>query len=157
MINKKKNSLLVAMIAISLSAWASAASSGSSTPIQEAQPVSRPTQYAPIQSIRHDFGSKSVSGYFVERAATCAVMLMVFEKVDTEQVMPPSATRVRLLLNPGQIAGLDSEDGPSINFTCGGGASMLLVDVGDRNRLMELQSVTLPKAQSVTLRRAIAE
>lgn len=103
-------------------------------------------KYAPIQSISYDFGSKSMSGYFVQQAGTCLVMLMVFEKSDPDKSLPPSATRVRLVLNPGQIAGLDSEEGRSLNFTCSEGATTLLVDVGERNRLVALQTHTLQKA-----------
>ena len=99
--------------------------------------------YAPIQSIRYDFGSKSVSGYFFERAASCVVTLMVYEKTDPETALPPSATRVRFVLNPGQIAGLDSEEGRSLNFTCGESATALLVDAGERERLVGLQGLVL--------------
>ena len=127
-------------IAVGLCAWASAASSGSPSPAEDR------AQYVPIQSISYDFGSKSMSGYFVQQAGTCLVMLMVFEKSDPDKSLPPSATRVRLVLNPGQIAGLDSEEGRSLNFTCSEGATTLLVDVGERNRLVALQTHTLQKA-----------
>ena len=43
-----------------------------------------------------------------------------------------TATRVRLVLNPGETAGLDSEEGRSLNFTCGEGATALVVDSGER-------------------------
>jgi hypothetical protein len=49
------------------------------------------------------------------------------------------------MLNPGQIAGLDSEEGRSLNLTCGEGATSLLVDVGERDRLVELQRLTSRK------------
>ena len=102
-------------------------------------------KYAPIQSISYDFGSKSMSGYFVEQAAKCVVMLMVYEKRDPDAAPSSTATRVRLVLNPGQTAGLDSEEGRSLNFTCGEGATALLVDVGEREKLVELQRLTLAK------------
>jgi hypothetical protein len=126
-------------IAVSLWTWVPAAWSGSPSPLEDQ------ARYVPVQNISHDFGSKSMSGYFVEQAATCLVMLMVFEKSDPDKSLPPSATRVRLVLNPGQIAGLDSEEGRSLNFTCGEGATTLLVDVGERDRLVELQARALRK------------
>lgn len=44
------------------------------------------------------------------------------------------------MLNPGQIAGLDSEEGRSLNVTCGEGAAHLLVDTGTTDKLVELQN-----------------
>jgi hypothetical protein len=106
------------------------------------------TRYWPIQSISYEFGSKSMSGYFVKQAATCRVTLMISEKGDPEQPLPLSAARVRLELYPGQTAGLDSEEGRSLNFTCGDNAAMLLVDEGERDRLVELQANSVPKEVS---------
>ena len=98
------------------------------------------TEYVPVQAMSHDFGSKSMRGYFVEQAGACRVMLMVSETTDPDKSPPPSATRVRLVLSPGQIAGLDSEEGRSLNFTCGEGGATLLVNAGERDRLVTLQA-----------------
>lgn len=125
-------------IAASLCAWVPAASSGS-LELMEGQ-----TQYLPIQSISYEFGSKSMSGYFVQQATTCYVTLMVIEKSDPDAAPPASATRVRLLLYPGQIVGLDNEEGRSVNLTCGEDAATMLLDVGERDRLVALQSLALP-------------
>ena len=130
----------VGTIAVALSAWLPTASSESPSPNEER------ASYLPIQSIRYDFGSKSMSGYFVDQAATCVLTLMIFERKDPEGSLPPSATRVRLILPPGQIAGLDSEEGRSLNLTCGEGATKLFVDIGQRDRLVELQARSLRKA-----------
>lgn len=128
-----------ATIAVNLSMAIPAALSGSLPPI-EGQ-----ARYRPIQSISYEFGSKSMSGYFVEQDAACLVTLMISEKADPEQTPPLSAARVRLQLHPGQMAGLDSEEGRSLNFTCGDDAAMLLVDAGERERLVELQANTVSK------------
>jgi hypothetical protein len=96
----------------------------------------------------YDFGSKSMSGYFVDQAASCVVTLMVYEKGDPDAARSSTATRVRVALNPGQVAGLDSEDGRSLNFTCSGGALALLVDVSERKELIELQRLSLRKTAS---------
>ncbi len=127
-------SALVGTVAISL--WASAASA-------QSQSAKSEVKYAPIQSVRYDFGSKSMSGYFVDQAAKCVVTLMVFEKRDPDAASSSTATRVRLVLDPGQTAGLDSEEGRSLNFTCGEGATALLVDSGDREELVGLQRLAL--------------
>jgi hypothetical protein len=127
--------------AVIVSLWASTASA-------QSQAVKSEAKYVPIQSISYDFGSKSMSGYFVDQAKKCVIMLMVSEKLDPDAASSSTATRVRLVLNPGQTAGLDSEEGRSLNFTCGEGATALLVDSGERERLVELQTLSLRKTAS---------
>ena len=70
-------------------------------------------------------------------------MLMVYEKTDADAAPSSTATRVRLTLGPGEMAGLDSEEGRSLNFTCGDGATALIVDQGERAKLVELQTLNL--------------
>jgi hypothetical protein len=106
-------------------------------------PVAEQARYLPIQSIGHAFGSKAMSGYFVQRAGKCVVTLMIMEKFDPDELRQASPTRARLVLNPGQIAGVDSEEGRSLNLTCGDDATTLLVDVGDRDVLLARQMRTL--------------
>jgi hypothetical protein len=126
---------------VAISLWASAVSA-------QSQSIKSEAKYAPIQSIHYDFGSKSMSGYFVDQTAKCVVTLMVSEKRDPDTGSSNSATRVRLVLNPGQTAGLDSEEGRSLNFTCGEGATALVVDTGDRDKLVGLQTLSLRKTAS---------
>lgn len=124
---------------VGLSLWAAAAASQTQALVKDE------AKYAPIQIIRYDFGSKSMSGYFVANAARCVVILMVSEKGDPDTGSSATATRVRLMLNPGQTAGLDSEEGRSLNFTCAEGATALVVDSGERENLVELQRLSLLK------------
>lgn len=105
--------------------------------------VESQARYVPIQSISYEFGSKFMTGYFVEQGAACVVTLMIIEKSDPEEPLGLSPMRVRLVLSPGQIAGLDSEEGHSLNFTCETNATTLLVDVGERERLVALQEAAL--------------
>jgi|ERR1700722_6182966 hypothetical protein len=132
-------SVFAGTVAISL--WASAASA-------QSQAVKHMAKYAPNESISYDFGSKSTSGYFVEQAARCVVMLMLSEKRDPDADSLGAATRVRLVLNPGQTAGFDSEEGRSLNFTCGERATALLVDAGEREKLIELQRLSSQRTAS---------
>lgn len=127
------------MIAFGLGIWVPAVSSGSLWPVEGKD------EYAPIQSFSYTFGSKFISGYFVKQSDTCSVTLMVIEKSDPEAPLSMSPTRVRLVLNSGQIAGLDSEEGHSLNITCGEGATTLFVDVGERNALVARQAITTKK------------
>jgi hypothetical protein len=108
-------------------------------------------RYRPLQSISYELGSKITSGYFVQHSGKCLVSLMVIEKSLPEQALPFTAARVRLILNTGQIAGLDSEEGRSLNFTCGPNASALFVDAGERDRLVALQRISLPPVQAAKL------
>ena len=47
------------------------------------------------------------------------------------------------MLEPGQIAGLDSEEGRSLNLTCGGHAKTLVVNSGERSNLVTQQGVAV--------------
>jgi hypothetical protein len=128
------------VLALGVCGWVTATSGGSRSELGD------PTKYLPIQSISYEFGSKLMSGYFVQEASTCLVTLMITENSDPEHLLPVTATRVRLVMNPGQIAGLDSEEGHSVNFTCGEAAATLVVDFGGRARLVAAQKRALPKS-----------
>ena len=132
-------SVFAATIAAGLLACAPAATAGS-LPAAGAR-----AEYKPIQSISFQFGSKAMSGYFVQQGSACLVTLMVIEKSDPDQLLPATATRVRLVMNPGQIAGLDSEEGRSLNLTCGEGAARLIVDSGERSKLIAEQALSAVK------------
>jgi hypothetical protein len=86
------------------------------------------TEYASLQSFSRDFGSKSTSGYFVSDTGKCFVTLTVIPKREGDSSLGQAGERVRLFLNPGQMAGLDSEEGQSVTFTCGKNAAALMVD-----------------------------
>jgi hypothetical protein len=124
--------LISAFAGVSLCACVPAASS-------EPLLAENQARYLPIQNISYGFGSKSMSGYFVDQASTCRVTLMITERNDPEQGPLFSATRVRLVLFPGQVAGLDSEEGPSLKFTCSEAAKTLLV-TSARGKVVEFQS-----------------
>jgi hypothetical protein len=127
-------SAFAAITAASLSVWVPTASSRS---LEQGKGQA---QYLPFEAVTYEFGSKYLSGYFVARASRCFVTLMVIEKSDPDHLLPLTAARVRLILYPGQIAGLDSEEGRSLNVTCANNASRLLVDVGGREELVALQN-----------------
>ena len=98
--------------------------------------------YRPIQSISYEFGSKAMSGYFVQRNSVCVVTLMIAEKTDPD-LPSPTAARVRVMLDPGQVAGLDSEEGRSLSLTCGEDAATLVVSYGERDKLMAQQDLAI--------------
>jgi hypothetical protein len=99
--------------------------------------------YRPIQSISsYTFGSKIASGYFLQRNSVCLVTLMIAEKTDPD-LPSPTAARVRVMLDPGQVAGLDSDEGRSLSLTCGEDAATLVVSYGERDKLMEQQDLAI--------------
>ena len=109
----------------------------------EGAPHSDSVRYSPIQSISYDFGSKSMRGYFVRQGSVCLVSLMVIERDDPDRPSHVTATRVRLMMDPGQVAGLDSEEGRSLNVTCGADAAEVIVDCGERSKLIAQQGVAV--------------
>ncbi len=92
--------------------------------------LSGQTSYVPMQAISRDLGSKSAIGYFVRDAGVCQVVLLIGDNADPETGLRQTAARLRLALLPGQIAGVDSEEGPSLDLTCGEGAATLIVRNG---------------------------
>jgi len=111
--------LLIAGVA----AVGTAASSASTMPPGQ-------TTYLPMQAISYDLGSKAAIGYFVRDAGACQVVMMITEKADVQAPSTFSAARLRLALLPGQRAGLDSEEGRTIDLACGEGADTLTVRNG---------------------------
>lgn len=86
--------------------------------------------YEPIQAISYELGSKRAIGHFARTNNACEVILMVAEIVDPEVATPTTAARLRVTLQPGQAAGLDSENGRSIDLTCGPNGKTLSVREG---------------------------
>ena len=106
------------------------------------EPVEGDALYRPVQSISYTFGSKIASGYFVQQNSVCRVTLMIAEKIDAG-LPSPTAARVRVMLDPGQVAGFDSDEGRSISLTCGEDAATLVVSYGDRDKLMEQEDIAI--------------
>ena len=136
------------MLFVSAFAAALAASPCSSGQAVSGEPVEGDALYLPIQSISYTFGSKIASGYFLQRNSVCLVTLMIAEKIDPG-LPSPTAARVRVMLDPGQVAGLDSEEGRSLSFTCGQDAATLVVSYGDRDKLMEQQDLAVASTVDV--------
>ena len=124
------------VVAIASSLWPSALAV-SGEPQNEGS-----ARYLPIKSISYTLGSKVMSGYFVQQNSVCLVTLMIIENTDSGPPSP-TAARVRIMLDPGQVAGLDSEEGRSLNLTCGEGAATLVVDYGERSKLLAQQGLAV--------------
>jgi hypothetical protein len=121
--------ILAALVAC-LSTWTSAASSEGTVS----------ARYGVLQNFSHVFGSKFTTGYFVSEKGKCLVTLRLTLNTDPETPWGrTSGAHVRLLLNPGQMAGLDSEEGQSLNLTCTTNATALIVDSGAKDALIATQ------------------
>jgi hypothetical protein len=134
--------------AIAASFW----SSGRAVSAESPQEKEGDARYLPIQSISYTFGSKIMSGYFVQRNSVCVVTLMIAERIDPD-LPSPTAARVRMMLDPGQIAGLDSEEGRSLNFACGEDAATLVVSYGERPELMARQDLAITNTSAKRVQR----
>ncbi len=107
-------------------------------------------RYAPLISISYELGSKFMSGYFTEEMGRCAITMMIIERSDPDNPTAFTAARVRLQLHPSQIAGLDSQEGRSINVTCGENAQTVLIDVGPTHKLIAAAQAALIAGEFTT-------
>jgi hypothetical protein len=138
---------------VSAFAAALAASLCSSGQAVSGEPVEGDALYRPIQSISYTLGSKIASGYFIQQNSVCLVTLMIIESSDSGLPSPTTAARVRIMLDPGQVAGLDSEEGRSLNLTCGEAAATLAVDYGERSKLVAQQGLAVTKTVAERVQR----
>ena len=83
--------------------------------------------FGPIEAISYQLGSKRVVGYFDSRNGKCQIILMIAEVIDPEQARPASAARLLFPIWPGESAALASEEGPSMELTCGPGAQTVVI------------------------------
>jgi len=120
-------------VVVALLAWGAVVSAGGQS-AGDGQ-----ARYKPVQGIHQDFGSKSVTGYFIRRDDQCHVALLVAEKSDPAFPFTQSAARFRLALAPGEVAWLDSEEGRTLTVTCGARAASLIVDNSAREQLAKLE------------------
>jgi hypothetical protein len=130
---------LFAVIAIAL-AGAAGAEERSSSMQGGAQDLTTRT-FEPIQSISYLLGSKRAIGYFEDSEGQCRVTLMIAEAVDPDVAMPTSATRLRLLMTPGQSAKLESVEGEAMVLTCGIEGRTVEVTLGSAPRRNSRPSV----------------
>jgi hypothetical protein len=116
----------VAFSSVLMAGWG-----GVPTPVSAAS-MTPPGQatYLPMQAMTYDLGSKAAIGYFVREGGACHVVMMIGENGSVETASNLSAARLRLVLLPGQRALVDSEEGRSIDLTCGQEAGTLIVRHG---------------------------
>jgi hypothetical protein len=90
--------------------------------------------YRSAQAISYQLGSKRAIGYFVRVDGACQVTMMIAETVDPDVAQPTSAARLSLSMMPGQSAALASEEGESLQLTCGSGAETVVATLASTER-----------------------
>ena len=78
-----------------------------------------PTTMKPLKAISLDVGSKHVVGYFLNTEGQCKLTLMIAETFRDEASESSShAMRLRLMVEPGRSAVVDTTDGRLLQFGC---------------------------------------
>jgi hypothetical protein len=78
-----------------------------------------PTTMKPLKAISLDVGSKHVVGYFLNAEGQCKLTLMIADAARDETSEPSSQIlRLRLMVEPGRSALVDTTDGRLLQFGC---------------------------------------
>jgi hypothetical protein len=73
----------------------------------------------PLGAISLDVGSKHVVGYFLNADGQCKLTLMIADAPRDENSEPSAqALRLRLMVEPGRAALVDTTDGRLLQFAC---------------------------------------
>ncbi len=78
-----------------------------------------PTTMKPLKAISLDVGSKHVVGYFLNAEGQCKLTLMVADAARDESSEASSQImRLRLMVEPGKAALVDTTEGRMLQFAC---------------------------------------
>ena len=80
----------------------------------------------PHEPILTEVGSERVIAFYEPDSGRCAVQAVVYDKTDAYTGMTMAA-RVRVSLNPGQTASIDSVENKSLTLKCGDDAETLAI------------------------------
>jgi hypothetical protein len=85
-----------------------------------------PMTMKPLKAISLDVGSKHVVGYFLNAEGQCKLTLMIADAVRDETSEPSTQImRLRLMVEPGRAALVDTTDGRLLQFGCEGDAQAM--------------------------------
>ena len=105
-------------------AGAIVALTAASTPARADEMIQNLGPVGPNEPILTTVGSKRVIAFYVPGSGTCAIQAVVWDRNDADAA---SAARVRVSLNPGQTAQIDSAENRSLTLQCGAYAETLAV------------------------------
>jgi hypothetical protein len=96
----------------------------SSTPARADEMIQNLGPVGPNAPILATVGSKNVIASYAPASGTCAIRVVVWDANDTDAA---SAARIRVSLNPGEAASIDSAENKSLTLKCGDYAESLAV------------------------------
>jgi len=92
-----------------------------------------PTTMKPLKAISLDVGSKHVVGYFLNAEGQCKLTLMIADAARDESSEPSAQImRLRLMVEPGRAALVDTTDGRLLQFGCEGDAQAMNASLLDQ-------------------------
>ena len=85
-----------------------------------------PAIMKPMMATSLDVGSRHVVGYFLNAEGQCKLTLMIADAFrDDDHARPEQILRLRLLVEPGKSALVDTTDGRMLQFACEPGAQAM--------------------------------
>jgi hypothetical protein len=85
-----------------------------------------PVTMKPLMASSLDVGSKHVVGYFLNADGRCKLTLMIADAARDENSEPSAQIlRLRLMVEPGRAALVDTTDGRLLQFACDPGAQAM--------------------------------
>lgn len=112
--------------AAALAASLAGAATLSLAPAADAFPNLPGAEFKAGKAFSADFGSKHMVGYFMPEAGSCAVTLMVAERLDPDYAQGTGA-RVQMAVAPGRGALIGSGEGTTVSVTCAADAAAVKV------------------------------
>ena len=92
-----------------------------------------PTTMKPLKAISLDVGSKHVVGYFLNAEGQCKLTLMIADAArDESSEASAQVMRLRLMVEPGRSALVDTTEGRMLQFGCESQAQAMNASVLDQ-------------------------
>ena len=92
-----------------------------------------PTTMKPLGATSLDVGSKHVVGYFINADGQCKLTLMIADAMRDENSEPSAQVlRLRLMVEPGKPALVDTTEGRLLQFACAPGAQAMNASLLDQ-------------------------
>jgi len=92
-----------------------------------------PVTMKPLMASSLDVGSKHVVGYFLNADGRCKLTLMIADAARDENSEPSTQIlRLRLMVEPGRAALVDTTDGRLLQFACDPGAQAMNANLLDQ-------------------------
>ena len=96
----------------------------------------------PAQGLMLDVGSKHTVSYFVADSGKCNLTLMVGEKANEAGENSSVGARIRVAIDAGRSARVETAEGKSLEFACAAGARSMSV------RTLDVVAYSAPKPKS---------